>query len=73
MKSEKAKKLLDVSSLMDDYGYRYVHFDCAVKAVKLAEQEMSDKAIEAFKEHMKQMHGGYLSSDGDDFLKKLDR
>ena len=33
MKSEKAKKLLDVSSLMDDYGYRYVHFDCAVKAV----------------------------------------
>ncbi|WP_273082878.1 hypothetical protein [Alistipes ihumii] len=39
MKSEKAKKLLDVSSLMDDYGYRYVHFDCAVKAVELAEQE----------------------------------
>lgn len=61
MKSEKAKKLLDVSSLMGDYGYRYAHFDCAVKAVELAEQEaeerMREKAIDAFRSSCKYQDG----------------
>ena len=75
MKSEKAKKLLQASSVADSYGYEYVHLESARQAVELAEQEaeerMREKAIEAFKEYMNQMHGGYLSSDVDDFIRNL--
>lgn len=49
-----------------------------VKAVELAEQDAEEKiealkaiAVEAFKEYMKQEHGGFLSSDLDNFIQKL--
>lgn len=48
------------------------------KAVELAEQDAEEKiealkarAAEAFKEYMEQAHGGYLTSDLDNFIQKL--
>ena len=50
----------------------------AERAVELAEQDAEEeiealkaRAAEAFKEYMKQAHGGYLTSDLDNFLQKL--
>ena len=50
----------------------------AERAVELAEQDAEEKiealkaiAVEAFKEYMKQEHGGFLSSDLDNFIQKL--
>lgn len=34
-------------------------------------EKLKARAVEAFKEYMKQAHGGYLSSDLDDFIQKL--
>lgn len=48
------------------------------EVVELAEQDAEEKiealkaiAVEAFKEYMKQEHGGFLSSDLDNFIQKL--
>ena len=48
------------------------------RAVELAEQDAEEKiealkarAAEAFKEYMEQAHGGYLTSDLDNFIRKL--
>lgn len=50
----------------------------AERAVELAEQDAEEKiealkarAAEAFKEYMEQAHGGYLTSDLDNFIRKL--
>ena len=50
----------------------------ARRAVELAEQDAEEKiemlkarAAEAFKEYMEQAHGGYLTSDLDNFIQKL--
>ena len=50
----------------------------AERAVELAEQDAEEKiemlkarAAEAFKEYMEQAHGGYLTSDLDNFIQKL--
>lgn len=50
----------------------------AERAVDLAEQDAEEKiealkarAAEAFKEYMEQAHGGYLTSDLDNFIQKL--
>lgn len=34
-------------------------------------EKLKARAVEVFKEYMKQAHGGYLSSDLDDFIQKL--
>ena len=34
-------------------------------------EKLQARAVEAFKEYMKQKRGGYLSSDLDDFIQKL--
>lgn len=34
-------------------------------------EKLKERAVEAFKEYMKQKRGGYLSSDLDDFIQKL--
>lgn len=34
-------------------------------------EKLKARAVEAFKEYMKQKRGGYLSSDLDDFIQKL--
>lgn len=48
------------------------------EVVELAEQDAEEKiealkarAVEAFKEYMEQAHGGYLTSDLDNFIQKL--
>lgn len=48
------------------------------EVVELAEQDAEEKiealkarAAEAFKEYMEQAHGGYLTSDLDNFIRKL--
>ena len=50
----------------------------AERAVELAEQDAEEniealkaRAAEAFKEYMEQAHGGYLTSDLDNFIRKL--
>lgn len=50
----------------------------AERAVELAEQDAEEeiealkaRAAEAFKEYMEQAHGGYLTSDLDNFIQKL--
>lgn len=50
----------------------------AERAVELAEQDAKEeiealkaRAAEAFKEYMEQAHGGFLSSDLDNFIQKL--
>ena len=36
-------------------------------------EKLKARAVEAFKEYMKQKRGGYLSSDLDDFIQKLNK
>lgn len=50
----------------------------AERAVEFAEQDAEEeiealkaRAAEAFKEYMEQAHGGYLTSDLDNFIQKL--
>ena len=78
MKSKRAEQVLDVASFTDEFDYRYVHFENACEAVELAEQDAEERiealkarAAEAFKKYMEQAHGGYLTSDLDNFIQKL--
>lgn len=78
MKSKRAEQVLDVASFTDEFDYRYVHFENACEAVELAERDAEEeiealkaRAVEAFKEYMEQAHGGYLTSDLDNFIQKL--
>ena len=82
MKSKRAEKYLDrkspVKTVGDSKFYYPINRLEAEKAVELAEQDAEEeiealkaRAADAFKEYMEQAHGGYLTSDLDNFLQKL--
>lgn len=82
MKSKRAEKYLDrkspVKTVGDSKFYYPINRLEAEKAVELAERDAEEKiemlkaiAVEAFKEYMEQAHGGYLTSDLDNFIQKL--
>jgi hypothetical protein len=71
MKSKKAEEYINTHPL-------FMAKTFAKNAVELAEQDAEEEiealkaiAVEAFKEYMKQEHGGFLSSDLDNFIQKL--
>lgn len=86
MKSKRAKeyiKTIKLNKANVDYclehgrvnGFLLIDIE---NAVELAEQDAEEEiealkaiAVEAFKEYMKQEHGGFLSSDLDNFIQKL--
>lgn len=86
MKSKRAKeyiKTIELNKANVDYcldhgrvsGFLLIDIE---NAVELAERDAEEKiealkaiAVEAFKEYMKQEHGGFLSSDLDNFIQKL--
>lgn len=86
MKSKRAKeyiKTIKLNKANVDYclehgrvnGFLLIDIE---NAVELAEQDAEEKiealkaiAVEAFKEYMEQAHGGYLTSDLDNFIQKL--
>lgn len=80
MKSKRAKEFIGDTFLVGHPAFP-IRIDIKndlVKAVELAEQDAEEKiealkaiAVEAFKEYMKQEHGGFLSSDLDNFIQKL--
>ena len=86
MKSKRAKeyvKTIKLNKANVDYclehgrvnGFLLIDIE---NAVELAEQDAEEeiealkaRAAEAFKEYMEQAHGGYLTSDLDNFIQKL--
>lgn len=80
MKSKRAKEFIGDTYLVGHPAFP-IRIDIKndlVKAVELAEQDAEEEiealkaiAVEAFKEYMKQEHGGFLSSDLDNFIQKL--
>ena len=71
MKSKKAEEYINTHPL-------FMAKTFAKNAVELAEQDAEEeiealkaRAAEAFKEYMEQAHGGYLTSDLDNFIQKL--
>ena len=71
MKSKKAEEYINTHPL-------FMAKTFAKNAVELAEQDQRKKiealkarAADAFKEYMEQAHGGYLTSDLDNFIQKL--
>lgn len=86
MKSKRAKeyvKTIKLNKANVDYclehgrvnGFLLIDIE---NAVELAERDAEEKiealkarAAEAFKEYMEQAHGGYLTSDLDNFIQKL--
>lgn len=78
MKSKRAEEFINNSSELIDGLEWMVDASTARLAVELAEQDAEEKiealkarAAEAFKEYMEQAHGGYLTSDLDNFIRKL--
>ena len=78
MKSKRAEEFINNRSELIDGLEWMVDASTARRAVELAEQDAEEKiealkaiAVEAFKEYMKQEHGGYLTSDLDNFIQKL--
>ena len=78
MKSKRAEEFINNSSELIDGLEWMVDASTARRAVELAEQDAEEEiealkaiAVEAFKEYMKQEHGGFLSSDLDNFIQKL--
>lgn len=78
MKSKRAKEFINNRSELIDGLEWMVDASTARRAVELAEQDAEEKiealkagAADAFKEYMEQAHGGYLTSDLDNFLQKL--
>lgn len=78
MKSKRAEEFINNSSELIDGLEWMVDASTARRAVELAEQDAEEKiealkarAVEAFKEYMEQAHGGYLTSDLDNFIQKL--
>lgn len=78
MKSKRAEEFINNRSELIDGLEWMVDASTARRAVELAEQDAEEKiealkaiAVEAFKEYMKQEHGGFLSSDLDNFIQKL--
>lgn len=78
MKSKRAKEFINNRSELIDGLEWMVDASTARRAVELAEQEAEERiealkarAAEAFKEYMEQAHGGYLTSDLDNFIQKL--
>ena len=55
---EESKKLEELASKVIDDQWKEL-------------EKLKARAVEVFKEYMKQAHGGYLSSDLDDFIQKL--
>lgn len=78
MKSKRAEEFINNSSELIDGLEWMIDTSTARRAVELAEQDAEEEiealkaiAVEAFKEYMKQEHGGFLSSDLDNFIQKL--
>lgn len=78
MKSKRAEEFINNRSELIDGLEWMVDASTARRAVELAEQDAEEKiealkarAVEAFKEYMEQAHGGYLTSDLDNFIQKL--
>lgn len=80
MKSKRAKEFIGDTFLVGHPAFP-IRIDIKndlVKVVEFAEQDAEEKiemlkarAAEAFKEYMEQAHGGYLTSDLDNFIQKL--
>ncbi|GAB0475971.1 hypothetical protein [Alistipes indistinctus] len=78
MKSKRAEEFINNSSELIDGLEWMIDTSTARRAVELAEGDAEEEiealkaiAVEAFKEYMKQEHGGFLSSDLDNFIQKL--
>ena len=78
MKSKRAEEFINNRSELIDGQEWMIDTSTARRAVELAEGDAEEEiealkaiAVEAFKEYMKQEHGGFLSSDLDNFIQKL--
>ena len=78
MKGKRAEEFINNSSELIDGLEWMIDTSTARRAVELAEGDAEEEiealkaiAVEAFKEYMKQEHGGFLSSDLDNFIQKL--
>ena len=78
MKSKRAEEFINNSSELIDGLEWMIDTSTARRAVELAEGDAEEEiealkaiAVEAFKEYMKQEHGGFLSSDLDNVIQKL--
>ena len=78
MKSKRAEEFINNRSELIDGLEWMVDASTARRAVELAEQDAEEeiealkaRAVEAFKEYMEQAHGGYLTSDLDNFIQKI--
>lgn len=78
MKSKRAEEFINNRSELIDGLEWMIDTSTARRAVELAEGDAEEEiealkaiAVEAFKEYMKQEHGGFLSSDLDNFIQKL--
>ncbi|WP_418677604.1 hypothetical protein [Alistipes indistinctus] len=78
MKSKRAEEFINNSSELIDGLEWMIDTSTARRAVELAEQDAEEeiealkaRAVEAFKEYMEQAHGGYLTSDLDNFIQKI--
>lgn len=75
MKSKRAEEFINGHIKIGNLQFTVADIEYCVM---LAEQDAEEKiealkaiAVEAFKEYMKQAHGGFLSSDLDNFIQKL--
>lgn len=78
MKSKRAEEFINNRSELIDGLEWMIDTSTARRAVELAEQDAEEeiealkaRAVEAFKEYMEQAHGGYLTSDLDNFIQKI--
>lgn len=78
MKSKRAEEFINNSSELIDGLEWMIDTSTARRAVELAEQDAEEeiealkaRAVEAFKEYMEQAHGGYLTSDLDNFIQNI--
>ena len=75
MKSKRAEEFINGHIKIGNLQFTVADIEyCVMLAEQDAEEEieaLKARAAEAFKEYMKQEHGGFLSSDLDNFIQKL--
>ena len=75
MKSKRAEEFINGHIKIGNLQFTVADIEyCVMLAEQDAEEEieaLKARAAEAFKEYMEQAHGGYLTSDLDNFIRKL--
>ena len=75
MKSKRAEEFINGHIKIGNLQFTAADIEyCVMLAEQDAEEEieaLKARAVEAFKEYMEQAHGGYLTSDLDNFIQKL--